>query len=133
MHIEIVTPRGLVFRGEVDEVTVPGAVGELGLLPGHIPIITALDVGEMVLRSGGHTEYLAVEGGFLEIARDRINVVTERALRPDEIDVEAAQQRLHDADAALREAAQAGSEQCARVLRDLRRAEAHVRVARHAG
>lgn len=88
MLIEIVTPHGSVFRTEADEIIAPGVLGELGLLGGHIPVISALKTGLMTITAGGTTHRFAIEGGFLELANDKVNIITERAMRPSEIDLE---------------------------------------------
>jgi F-type H+-transporting ATPase subunit epsilon len=102
MHIEIVTPTGRVLDEEAQEVTVPGVVGELGILPGHLPIITALAIGELVVRTGQQRRHFAVNKGFLEMAHDRIIVVTETAEEAAQIDVERAQKAKTAAEEGLK-------------------------------
>lgn len=123
MHIDIVTPNGHIFDADADEITVPGMLGELGLMPGHIPIITALDVGELSVRQGSKVTTFAVEGGFLEIARDRVNVVTERALRPDQISADHIAELRAKARAGLADAEASGPAAVAMIVSDLRRAD----------
>jgi F-type H+-transporting ATPase subunit epsilon len=130
MLIDIVTPRGAVFSGEVDEVTAPGVIGELGFLPGHIPVISAIESGELAVRQGGTMLYFAVEGGFIEIARDKVNVITERALRPKELDAQKAEAELRTAEEALKKASGAGPAECETLVREFKRAEARLKVAR---
>ena len=65
--LEVVTPDRLVLSTEVDVVVCPGVEGQFAVLPGHIPFLSALDIGEMYYRKGGQTEYLAVSGGFAEV------------------------------------------------------------------
>ncbi|GMV43154.1 MAG: hypothetical protein AMXMBFR64_48700 [Myxococcales bacterium] len=99
MRIQVVTPHGTVLDEDVQEVTVPGVVGELGILPGHLPIITALDIGVLSVRSGSERRTYAVNGGFLEMAQDKVIVVTETAEEASTIDVaraEAARKRAED-------------------------------------
>jgi len=102
MHLVVVTPRGAKVETETTMVTVPGAVGELGILPGHRPLITSLAVGILSWTEGGKTRYLATNEGFLEVHDDTIAVVTETAEEPDEIDGERARVTLEASEAALK-------------------------------
>ena len=123
MQIDLVTPTGAVFSGEIDEVVIPGALGEMGIMPGHIPAITALDIGEITIRQNKQAHYFAVEGGFLEIAKDRINVITETALKPGDIDLEEAKTLHQQAETALKETSDQGPAESRVLLADLKRAE----------
>ncbi len=87
---EIVTPERLVFSEEVDEVIVPGSLGEMGFLPGHVPLLSTLQIGEMSAKSGGKEIHFAISGGFVEIHEDHVILLAETAERSDEIDIERA-------------------------------------------
>lgn len=87
---EIVTPQRLAFSEEVDEVIVPGTLGEMGLLPGHVPLLSGLQIGEMVAKKDGKEIHFAVSGGFVEIHEDHVILLAETSERSDEIDVERA-------------------------------------------
>jgi len=130
VHIDIVTPSGCILEGDIETITVPSMVGEIGLLTGHIPIITALDVGPLTVTMSGGNRIFAVEGGFVEMARDRINVITEMALTPDDIDAGEATQAVSDAQAALKEAGDGGPAETQKRLRDLKRANTLLEVAK---
>jgi len=99
--LEIVTPEKLAYRDQVDEVLVPGADGQLGILPHHTPLIATLGVGELRIRKGATDEYFAVVGGFLQVRPDKVVVMAETADIASEIDLERAQQARRDAEAAL--------------------------------
>jgi F-type H+-transporting ATPase subunit epsilon len=99
--LEIVTPEKLAYRDQVDEVLVPGADGQLGILPHHTPLITTLGVGELRIRKGASEEYFAIAGGFLQVRPDKVVVMAETADIGSEIDLERAQQARKDAEAAL--------------------------------
>ena len=99
--LEIVTPEKLAYRDQVDEVLVPSADGQLGILPHHTPLITTLGVGELRIRKGATEEYFAVAGGFLQVRPDKVVVMAETADIASEIDLERAQQARRDAEAAL--------------------------------
>ncbi|WP_059050055.1 F0F1 ATP synthase subunit epsilon [Paenibacillus senegalimassiliensis] len=88
--LEIVTPEHVVFSKEVDSLTVRGIEGELGVLPGHIPLVTPLQVAPVVAKKGNETTTIAVHGGFVEIQGDKVIVLAESAELPEEIDIERA-------------------------------------------
>src|SRR5918996_5722011 len=92
IQLEIVTPERRVLAESVDSVNVPGAGGELGILPGHTPLISQLETGVLSYQQGGATHRLHVSGGFVEVNDDRVSVLAEIAERPEEID--AARARL---------------------------------------
>jgi F-type H+-transporting ATPase subunit epsilon len=103
MHLVVVTPRGSKVDTDVAMVTVPGEIGELGILPGHRPLITSLAIGMLSYAEGGKTHHLATNEGFMEVHDDEVVVVTESAEEPDEIDAERARRSLDEADTALRD------------------------------
>ena len=92
--LEVVTPDRLVLSTEADVVVCPGVEGQFGVLVGHIPFLSALDIGEMYYRKGGQTEYLAVSGGFAEVTGTKVTIVAEAAEKGREIDVERAMRAL---------------------------------------
>ncbi|MCU1265432.1 MAG: synthase subcomplex epsilon subunit [Acidobacteria bacterium] len=92
LQLEVVTPERRVLAESVDMVTVPGYGGELGILPGHTPLISRLQTGVLAYVKEGHTQQLHVSGGFVEVNDDRVSVLAEIAERPEEID--AARARL---------------------------------------
>ena len=92
LQLEVITPERRVLAEPVDSVTVPGANGELGILPGHTPLISQLRTGVLSYTQGGTTRRLHVSGGFIEVSDDRVSVLADIAERPEEID--AARARL---------------------------------------
>lgn len=88
--LEVVTPDRLVLSTEADVVVCPGVEGQFAVLPGHIPFLSALEIGEMYYRKGGQIEYLAVSGGFAEVTGEKVTIVAESAEKGREIDVERA-------------------------------------------
>jgi F-type H+-transporting ATPase subunit epsilon len=105
LHLKVVTPLRVVVDTEADEVTLPGALGALGILPGHAPLLATLGIGELSYRTATRENYLAVQGGFAEVAADVVTVLADVAELPAEIDVEAARAEKSAAEAALRGAA----------------------------
>ncbi|MEN8162736.1 MAG: ATP synthase F1 subunit epsilon [Acidobacteriota bacterium] len=86
LHLEIVTRHRRVMEVEVDEVRLPGVMGELGILPGHTPLLTALAIGRVSYSADGQERQLVVKNGFAEVQPDRVTVLAREALLPDEID-----------------------------------------------
>ena len=86
IQLEVVTPERSVLSEPVDMVTVPGLGGELGILPGHTPLISQLQTGVLTYVQEGKSYPLHVSGGFVEVRDDRVSVLAEVAERPDEID-----------------------------------------------
>jgi F-type H+-transporting ATPase subunit epsilon len=90
LQLEIVTPERRVLSESVDSVTIPGTNGELGILPGHTPLISQLKTGILSYTKENATLQLHVSGGFLEVRDDHVSVLAEVAERPEEIDAAAA-------------------------------------------
>jgi F-type H+-transporting ATPase subunit epsilon len=87
LTLEIVTPERPLVHETVDEVTLPGVEGELGILPGHTPLLTVLKVGALSYRQGEARSYVAIANGFAEALADRVTVLAQMAERAEEIDV----------------------------------------------
>src|SRR3990172_8216110 len=87
LNLDIVTAERVVFSQEVDSVVAPGIEGELGILPHHAPLLTALKTGELRIKSNGDVTHMAIGGGFLEVMPDKVVVLADTAERAEEIDV----------------------------------------------
>ena len=100
IQLVIVTPERQLLSHSVVEVTLPGAEGELGVLPGHAPLITELGIGELRYKTaeGALSEPIALIRGFVEVLQDRVTVLAETAERPEEIDIERAKAALERAE-----------------------------------
>ena len=105
LPLDIVTPEQKVFSDSVDNVYIPGADGELGILPMHAGLVTALRPGELRYLFKGQVVTLAVGSGFAEITQEKVVILTDMALGEDEIDeksaeeaIERAQEKLHSVD-----------------------------------
>ena len=92
LHLEIVTPEKKIFSDTVDNVYLPGADGEMGILPSHAGLVAALQPGELRYLRGGQVITLAIGSGFAEIAHDKVIVLTDMALGEAEIDEQAAEE-----------------------------------------
>ena len=92
IQLEVVTPERRVLAESVDMVTVPGLGGELGILPGHTPLISQLQTGVLTYVQDGKSSQLHVSGGFVEVRDDHVAVLADVAERPEEIDAARAKQ-----------------------------------------
>lgn len=106
LKLEMVTPYKQVLSEDVDELTVPGLVGELGILPGHTPLLTTLKVGELTYKIGQQQYSVAVNWGYLEVDEDVVTVLVDTAERSDEIDLARAKAALGRAEEALKSLSQ---------------------------
>ena len=86
LQLDVVTPERRVLSEQVNSVTVPGRGGEMGILPGHAPLISELQTGVLSYNEDGTTFQLHVSGGFIEVNDDHVSVLAEIAERPEEID-----------------------------------------------
>lgn len=104
MNVNVVTPDGTIYDGDVDMVSVRAQSGELGILPGHIPLVAPLTIGAVRIKKGTNIDRVAVHGGFIEVRPDKVTILAEAAELPSHIDVaraqaskERAERRLNDA------------------------------------
>ncbi|MEI6463131.1 MAG: ATP synthase F1 subunit epsilon [Verrucomicrobiota bacterium] len=104
LTLEIVTPDARVYSDTIDTVVIPTAEGEVGILPGHIPLITQVEHGELRVTKGTETLFLAVGGGFAEVEGDRICVLAEHAITEEKIDEKAVEEAMKRAEKELDEA-----------------------------
>jgi F-type H+-transporting ATPase subunit epsilon len=104
LHLEIVSPERLAYSDEVDMVIVPGLDGQLGILPHHTRLISALGTGELRIKKGGTEQILFISGGFVEVRPDRVVVMADLAEHSDEIDEELAVAARKRAEAELERA-----------------------------
>jgi len=91
LRLEVVTPSRRVLEARASEVRIPGALGELGILPGHTPLLTSLGTGEVKWTEGSQENRLVVQGGFAEIQPDAVTVLASVAETADQIDLAAAE------------------------------------------
>ncbi len=131
LRLEIVTPDATAYSEDVEMVTLPGAEGELGVYPNHVPLLTTLHPGELRVLKGGRESFLAVGEGFVEIRGDSVSVLTDLALEASTIDESAAVAAVARAQAAMKE--DHGTEEVAAIQATLQKALAqlHVKRRRH--
>lgn len=124
--VDIVTPERQLLSEEVDMVTIPGIDGQMGILRGHVPLLSTLDIGEIVLHTKGTTRHIAIGGGVVEVRPTKVTIMAESAEQADEIDLqraEAARQRAQDS------LAGAGPRQDPNAVLALRRSNLRLKVA----
>ncbi|KAH0533691.1 hypothetical protein FGG08_007597 [Glutinoglossum americanum] len=100
LQLEIVTPEKKAYSAEIDSVVLPGVEGELGILPNHVAVMTAIKPGELKIFKSGKEESLAVGEGFVEVKDNKVSVLTDAAINIEDIDegkVEEAMKRAQDA------------------------------------
>lgn len=101
IDLTIVTRERKIVEVEADEVILPGYEGELGVLPGHTPLLAILKVGELRYRSGGQVERMVISWGFAEVLPDRVIVLAERGFLPSEVDPAEAERMRREAEKEL--------------------------------
>jgi F-type H+-transporting ATPase subunit epsilon len=102
LTLEIVTPEARVYSDTIDSVVIPTVEGEIGVLPGHIPLLTQVGFGELRVTKGGATSLLAVGGGFAQIMADKISILAESAINEEKIDEAAVEKAMQRAEEALK-------------------------------
>ncbi len=103
LQLEIVTPEAKTYSEPVDMVTLPGIEGEMGIYPNHVPLMTQIASGEVVVNKDGRDYFLAVGEGFVEITGDRVAILTDMAIKADDIDEAKAEEAKRRAESRLQE------------------------------
>jgi F-type H+-transporting ATPase subunit epsilon len=98
INLTVVTRERKILDAEADEVVLPASDGEIGILPGHTPLLASLRIGQMRYRTGGTTERLVISWGFAEVLPDRVIVLAERGFLPEEIDPAKAEEQRREAE-----------------------------------
>ena len=102
MHCDIVSAEKSIFSGLVEMVVAAGSLGDLGIAPGHAPLLTALIPGPVkLIKDGGEEEVVYVSGGFLEVQRGVVTLLSDTALRADDVDEAAAMEAMEEAERAM--------------------------------
>jgi F-type H+-transporting ATPase subunit epsilon len=98
LHFEFVSPESVLFSGNVDQVDLPGMEGDLGVLPGHAPMVTTLRPGIVTIIREGRREPVVVIGGFAEMGPAGLTVLADRAVARDDFDLESLAADIRDAE-----------------------------------
>ena len=103
LKLEIVTPEATVYSEDVEMVTLPAVEGQIGILPQHVPLMTQMVPGEMIVRQSGSDRFLAVGEGLVEVTGDRVAILTDMAIAAENIDEAKAEEARQQAAARLRQ------------------------------
>ena len=128
LKLEIVTPEAKIYSEDVDMVTLPGVEGEMGIFPMHVPLMTQVTAGEVTVRQGAEDHFLAIGDGFAQITGDRVAILTDMAIKADDIDEQKAEEARKRAEERL--AQKLGDEESAMVTAALAQSLAQLKVKR---
>ena len=128
LKLEIVTPEGTLYSEDVEMVTLPGIVGQMGIYPQHTPLMTQMVPGELIVRKDGRDLFIATGEGLIEVTASRVAVLTDLAVAADRIDEAKVEEARRRAEARLRE--KLSDEEVATVNASLARSLAQLHVKR---
>jgi len=128
LKLEIVTPEAKIYSDDVDMVTLTGVEGEMGILPNHVPLMTQLVAGEIIAQRDKETILLAVGDGFVQVTGDKVAVLTDMAIRAENVDEAKAEEARRRAEARLAE--KLNDEEVASVQAAIAFATAQIRIKR---
>ena len=128
LKLEIITPEEIAYSEDVDMVTLPGVEGQMGIFPQHVPLMTQMVPGEIIVRKAGHDRSFAVGEGLVEIMSDHVAILTDLAVAADKIDEAKVEEARRRAQARLQE--KLSDEEVAAVNSSLSRALAQLHVKR---
>ena len=128
LKLEIVTPDGIVVSEDADMVTLPGSEGQIGILPQHIPLMSQIVPGEIIVRMGNTNRYLAVGEGLVEITGNAVSILTDMAVAVENIDEAKAEEERQRAEDHLKD--KLSTEEVASVQAALARSTAELNVKR---
>ena len=103
LRLEIITPEAKTYSEDVEMVTLPGLEGEMGIFPHHVPLMTQILPGEVIVRKDGKEQFLAVGEGFVEITGERVAILTDMAIKADDIDEAQAEEARRRAESRLQQ------------------------------
>ena len=128
LKLEIVTPDGTIYSQDVEMVTLPGVEGQMGVYPRHVPLMTQMVPGEIIVRQGGADYFLAVGEGLIEVTADHVALLTDMAIAAEHIDEAKVEEARQRAEARLQE--KLSDEEVASVNSSLTRSLAQLHVKR---
>lgn len=132
MNLEIVTPEKIMYQGEVDEIYVTTADGEIGILPHHVNLFTKLVPGELKLKISGKEQYMAITSGFLEVNKNKVTILADYAVHAEEIEIEKAMEARKRAEEILKKKeSQITEQEFASAEAAFKQAIAELKVANH--
>lgn len=128
LHLEVITPAGVIASVQADMVVAPGTDGKFGVLPGHIKFLSGIVPGELHYTNGNKTEYMAVSSGFAEVNNDRVSILVDSAEMAGNIDIKRAMSALERAKQRLTKKLDTGDTDLARAEASLKRADSRLKV-----
>lgn len=129
IRCEIVSQDRLVYEGDADIVMVPGSLGEMGILPGHAPLLSSLEMGVIRVKTGESEEIFTVTGGFIEVQPDIVTIMADAAENVEDIDIDRAEEAMKRAAHLLEEYSTTDTENYMRVQAALRRSNLRLKAA----
>lgn len=103
LHLEIISPDGIIYSDEIDEVLLPAQNGQIAILPHHAPLFSKLTEGEVIIKKGGKENFIAIIGGFLEVQNNKAHIISDYAIRAESIEIAKAQEAKRRAQKILQE------------------------------
>ena len=131
LKLEIVTPESVIYSEDVEMVTLPGSEGETGIYPNHVPLMTKVQAGELVVKRSGAEEILAVGEGFAEITGDHVAILTDNAIDSADIDEAAAEEAKDKAEQRLAEGGDMTEEEAKALNQAILYSAAQLKAKRH--
>ena len=132
ISLKVLAPNQNIYQGEAEEVILPSTTGQLGVLPGHISLVTAIDIGVLRLRTKSQWKSIALMGGFAEIESDEVIVLVNNAEIGSEINLQNAEKDLKDAKIAISKFPENDkSSEKIKALSQISKAEARIQAAKN--
>jgi len=130
LKLEIVTPESKIYSEDVEMVTLPGNEGEAGIYPNHVPLMTQVQAGEIIVKRGGNEEVVAVGEGFAEVTGDHVAILTDNAANSNDIDEAAAEDARAKAEQRLAEGGDISEDEARALNQAILYSEAQIKAKR---
>ena len=132
ISLKVLAPNQNVYEGEAEEVILPSTTGQIGILPGHISLVTAIDIGVLRLRMNSQWKSIALMGGFAEIESDEVIVLVNSAEVGTDINVQKAEEALKEAKTAISKFAEnEKSPEKIKAINEISKAEARIQASKN--
>tara|TARA_B100000686_G_scaffold104839_1_gene112038 strand:- start:82 stop:495 length:414 start_codon:yes stop_codon:yes gene_type:complete len=130
LKLEIVTPESKIYSEDVEMVTLPGSEGESGIYPNHVPLMTQVQAGEIIVKREGNEEFVAVGEGFAEVTGDHVAILTDNAANSEDIDESAAEDARAKAEQRLAEGGDISEDEARALNQAILYSEAQIKAKR---
>ena len=132
ISLKVLAPNKNVYQGEAEEVILPSTTGQIGILPGHISLVTSIDIGVLRLRINSQWQSIALMGGFAEIESDEVIVLVNSAEIGSEVNIQKAENDLKEAKSAISKLPEnEKSPEKIKVLNEISKAEARIQASKN--